>query len=109
MTRRTSGWVVMVVVLALVVGNVACAFAQDVGHKLGRGLVNVGTGWIELPKGIRDGSQEEAPLVGVTAGIFKGLGLGLLRTGVGVIEVVTFPFPWPKDYSPVYEPEYVWD
>ena len=109
MTARRFSAVVMVVVLALVVGSVAPAFAQDVGHKLGRGLVNVGTGWIELPKGIRDGSQQENPFVGVTAGLFKGLGLGLLRTGVGALEVVTFPFPWPKDYAPVYEPEYVWD
>ena len=109
MAARRFSVVVMAVVLALVVGSVAPAFAQDVGHKLGRGLVNVGTGWIELPKGIRDGSQQEHPLVGVTTGLFKGLGLGLLRTGVGVLEVITFPFPWPKDYAPVYEPEYVWD
>ena len=107
-TRRFSGMVV-VVALALVIGSVRPVFAQDVGHKLGRGLVNVGTGWIELPKGIRDGSQDENPLVGVTSGLFKGLGLAVLRTGVGVLEVVTFPFPWPKDYAPVYEPEYVWD
>ena len=109
MTVRRHGAVVVALVLVLAAGNVAPAFAQDIGHKLGRGLVNVGTGWIELPKGIRDGSQQENAIVGVTTGIFKGLGLGLLRTGVGAFEVITFPVPWPKDFAPVYEPEYVWE
>ena len=109
MTVRASRAMVLALVLVVAAGNAAPAFAEDIGHKLGRGLINVGTGWIELPKGIRDGSQQENPVIGVTAGIFKGLGLGLLRTVVGVYEVVTFPVPYPKDYAPVYEPEYVWD
>ena len=109
MTSRRCSVVVMVMVLALVIGSVAPVFAQDIGHKLGRGLLNVATGWVEVPKGIRDGSQQENAVLGVTMGIFKGLGLGLLRTGVGAFEVVTFPIPWPQNYAPVYEPEYVWD
>ena len=109
MTSRRFGLVVMSMTLVLVLGSLTPAFAQDIGHKLGRGLLNVATGWVEIPKGIRDGSQQENPVLGVTTGIFKGLGLGVLRTGVGAFDVVTFPIPWPKDYAPVYEPEYVWD
>jgi len=31
-----------------------------------------------------------------------------MRMAVGVYEVVTFPFPLPKDYVPVLEPAFVW-
>ncbi len=105
-----KGWMRATVMVAIAgVVMAAPAYAQDMGHKAGRGLVNVATGWLELPKTIHDGAQEENPVVGVTTGIFKGVGKAVLRTLVGAYEVVTFPVPYPKDYAPVYEPEYVFD
>jgi len=37
----------------------------------------------------------------------KGVGMTIVRTGAGVYETVTFPFPIPEGYTPVIEPEYV--
>ena len=55
------------------------AWAQDPIHKMGRGVVNVLTGWIELPKQIHLGSQEDNPVIGVGSGLFKGNAYGNLQ------------------------------
>ena len=79
------------------------AWAQDPIHKIGRGVVNVLTGWIELPKQISLGKQEDNPVVGIGRGLVKGAGLTILRSGVGIYEVLTFPFPIPKHFASPYE------
>lgn len=87
-------------------------WAQDPIHKMGRGVVNVLTGWIELPKQIHMGSQDENPVMGLGRGILKGAGLTVLRGGVGIYEALTFPLPVPKDFTSPYEqmelPDYAW-
>lgn len=95
---------------AFVVSMLASAsvcYAQDPFTKLGRGAANVLTGWIEIPKGVSAESSETNWLSGVTVGLAKGLGMGIVRTISGAYEVVTFPFPAPAEYKPVLEPEYV--
>ncbi|MFH1791477.1 MAG: exosortase system-associated protein, TIGR04073 family [Candidatus Omnitrophota bacterium] len=82
-------------------------YAQDPGKKLMRGLANIVTGWVELPKNIYDTSVEDNVFSGLTIGLAKGIGMTIVRTGAGVYETVTFPFPIPEDYAPVLEPEYV--
>ena len=93
----------------------APAFAGDgvaaprtAGDKLGRGLSNVFLSFIEVPRNIHTTTQDRSLLEGWTVGLGKGLGYMAMRVGVGLYEVVTFPFPLPKDYAPVIEPEYVW-
>ena len=93
------------------------AFAQDPLHKAGRGLTNVATAWVEIPKQIGD-AVERAPSVwaAVPAG-FKGAGKGLelavARLGLGLYEAVTFPIPYPINYASPYEPfglpQYPWE
>jgi len=78
------------------------------GDKLVRGLANVCLGFLEIPRNIHNTTQEESLLAGWTVGVGKGLGYTVMRMGVGVYEVITFPFPLPKDYVPVVTPEYVW-
>ena len=111
MTRRRG--VVVAVAAGLIVGMGPRAWAQDPIHKMGRGVVNVLTGWIEIPKQIHLGSQEENPIVGIGAGILKGAGLTLLRGGVGIYEALTFPLPYPKDFASPYEQmelnDYAWE
>ena len=89
------------------------AWAQDPIHKMGRGVVNVLTGWIELPKQIHLGSQEANPVTGLGRGLLRGAGLTVLRGGVGLYEALTFPFPIPKDFASPYEqmelPDYAWE
>lgn len=89
------------------------AWAQDPIHKMGRGMVNVLTSWIELPKQLHMGSQEANPISGLGWGLVKGTGLMVLRGGVGAYEVLTFPIPYPKDFASPYEqmelPDYAWE
>lgn len=108
MSRTTTRKLLLVLIAALVILNMATpSYAQDATKKLGRGLVNILTGWIELPKNIYETSVESNPLAGITIGLAKGLGMTVVRTGAGIYETVTFPFPLPQEYKPILEPEYV--
>jgi len=98
---------IIALVMVMVLAVASSSYAQDPAKKLGRGLANILTGWIELPKNIYDVSVEENPLAGLTIGLAKGIGMTIVRTGAGIYEVVTFPFPIPEDYGPVLEPEFV--
>ena len=98
---------IIAVVMVMVLAMATASYAQDPAKKLGRGLANILTGWIELPKNIYDTSVEDNPLAGLTIGLAKGVGMTIVRTGAGIYEVVTFPFPIPEDYGPVLEPEFV--
>ena len=95
----------MTAVLLLV--SAALCFAQDPFTKLGRGVANTLTGWVELPKNIYDTSVQQNALSGMTLGLAKGAGMTLVRTGAGIYEIATFPFPLPENYKPILEPEYV--
>ena len=75
--------------------------------KLTRGLVNVITGWVEIPKRVHETSQASGAAAGWTFGLLRGFGYGFIRTTAGAYEVVTFPFPAPPGYRPVIQPEYV--
>ena len=92
------------------------AFAQEgsviekMGKKLGRGIVNVATGWVELPKNIYDTSVDtNNPLMGITYGTLKGVGMTVVRTGAGAYDVATFLFPVPENYKPLLSPEFVFE
>ena len=111
MTRRSV--LPLAVMLSLVVSGSPVAWAQDPIHKMGRGVVNVLTGWIEIPKQLHLGSQDENPVTGIGRGLLKGAGLTILRGGVGLYEALTFPLPYPKDYASPYEQmelnDYAWE
>ncbi len=100
-------FLVVCLVITAMLGMASYSYAQDPAKKLGRGLANILTGWVELPKNIYDTSVEENVLSGLTMGLAKGVGMSIVRTGAGVYETVTFPFPIPEDYQPVLEPEFV--
>src|SRR3990167_6564035 len=100
--------VIIICVAVLTIVNIATSsYAQDPGKKLYRGVANIVTGWVELPKNIYDTSVEDNVLSGLTIGLAKGVGMTIVRTGAGVYETVTFPFPIPEGYAPVLEPEFV--
>lgn len=112
MARRT-GVVSAGVGLALWLVGTSPVWAQDPIHKAGRGLANVLTCWIEVPKNFQLGTQEDNPVLGAVWGLVKGFGLGGTRLVVGAYEAVTFPLPIPKDYVSPYEglelPDYAWE
>ena len=82
-------------------------YAQDPFTKLGRGVANVLTGWVEIPKNVYTTSRDENAFTGMTLGLAKGIGLTIVRTGAGLFEAATFPFPVPENFKPILEPEYV--
>ena len=88
-------------------------WAQDPIHKAGRGIVNVLTGWIEVPRQLQLGKQEDNPVNGLGMGLVKGVGLTVLRGGVGIYEILTFPVPYPKQFASPYEQmemkDYAWE
>ena len=94
-------------VLVLLMATASMCFAQDAFTKLGRGVANTLTGWVELPKNVYDTSVEGNAFSGMTLGLAKGAGMTLVRTASGIFELATFPFPLPEDYKPILEPEYV--
>lgn len=77
-------------------------------HKLGRGGINIATGWIEIPKSIYQITVEDGIVVGLSIGTADGIAKAIVRTGGGVYDIVTFPVPIPEFYEPVYSPEFVW-
>ena len=98
---------IICVAIVTILSIATVSFAQDPAKKLGRGIANILTGWVEIPKHIYNTSIETNPLVGLTVGTAKGIGMSIVRTGAGVYEVITFPFPLPEDYMPILEPEFV--
>ena len=99
--------IIICVAMLIILSLTTTCFAQDPAKKLARGVVNVLTGWVEIPKNIYDTSVEDNVFSGLTIGLAKGLGMAIVRTGAGVYEAITFPFPIPEEYAPVLEPEYV--
>ena len=72
-------------------------------HKLGRGIGNTLGGWMEVPATIhryRSASRDSA--ADFFAGTIVGAGRSVVRTAVGLIEVVTFPLPLNHNtYEPI--------
>ena len=110
-------WAMMTVLMSMVSihGFVAHGFAEEIvppaaAEKAVRGLANTGLGVVvELPKTVYYDTLEDGPLYGLTVGILEGLSWGIARTLVGVYEIVTFPFPIPEGYRPIYRPSYPYE
>jgi len=81
---------------------------SQIGTKLLRGATNFSTGWVEFPKQIYLVGTNEGWLTGAIRGPIDGLGWFVARTVGGAYEVLTFPFPIPFHYQPLFTPEYVW-
>ncbi|HEY3309386.1 MAG TPA: exosortase system-associated protein, TIGR04073 family [Desulfuromonadaceae bacterium] len=87
----------------------AQAVVGGMSHKLVRGVANVATGLGEFPKQIYLTSRAEGALMGSTVGPLKGIGMAIVRTFVGVHDVVFFFLPIPGFYNPIIDPVYVWE
>ena len=60
---------------------------------LGRGLLNLTTGFVDLCVRTIEESKTGLPVVGTAKGLLIGAGCGLLRTGSGAVDLVTFWVP----------------
>ena len=105
------------VALLVVIGSAGRAGADDVTRKrkdislmfrkLSRGAVNILTGWVEVPKNISLRWKETDPFSGTIMGGVEGIAWGFARTVGGFYEIFSFPFPYPDNYSPLIEPEFI--
>lgn len=77
---------------------------QPAVTKLGRGVANTMFGWLEVPETIHARWTPND----LGTGFFTGLGVGILkgvvRTGVGLYEMVTFFLPYPEGFAPILPP-----
>lgn len=77
--------------------------------KLGRGLSNISLGWAEIPMTFDKNLKRGKPF-GYLFGVAPILGTAraIMRTGIGVFEVVSFPFSDKSvNYEPILEPEFI--
>jgi len=81
---------------------------RQVSEKFIRGMVNLSTGWIEVPRQIYEVGTNEGWVQGVLRGPFDGIGMFFARTVAGAVEMATFPVPLPT-YKPLVTPMYPWD
>lgn len=101
-----------VIIASLIIASLfliqSASFAQNnMLRKLGRGVANVVTGAIEVPKAIQETFYEEGPVAAASWGLFDGIYKFVARTVVGVYEIATFPIPLPARYEPIVEPEFL--
>ena len=79
-------------------------------RKLGRGLANTIGGIFEIPLTMHAVGVEKGPAAGLTLGLLMGVGAAITRTVVGLVEVVTFPFPFSTNgYEPILHPEFIFE
>ena len=98
--------------LVLAMGSICLALdAKDTqatndnpGTKLGNGLGNALTGWMEIPRQVSEVSSEQNAFAGMTYGLLQGVLYGTGRTAAGAFDAVTFVIP-PYD-KPIMEPNY---
>lgn len=74
-------------------------------YKLGRGVTNMASCWLEVPKQIYLTSKEHDPLIGFTFGLMKGVAYTVLRGSSGVYDTTTFLLP--KYDLLLMEPEFI--
>lgn len=78
-------------------------------QKLARGFVNIVTCIGEIPNQMVKVGHAKGFWAGISLGFLKGLGMMIVRFGAGAFDMVFFLSPWPDDWKPVLEPEYVWE
>lgn len=84
------------------------------GHKFYRGIVNIVTAPLEVPKQARaywiKGAQITPHIIAwIGCGTVWGIVQGIKRVGSGVWDVASFPFEKPTDYEPLFKPNYFFD
>ena len=114
------------ILAAIMIGaSVSPAAAQDESwalmpvEKLSRGIANVAFGPLEILMKGYDVTQQMGGIAGLTYGPLKGICFTVAREVVGVVDIVTFPFPLPGcpndpndagwGYGPIMRPAWVVD
>ena len=70
-------------------------------QKGGRGAANFFGGWLEVPLNIHQRYSRSDTAGSMFTGLAYGLFKGVVRTGVGLYEMVTFFLPYPEEFAPI--------
>ena len=114
-----SLWKKTVIVCAAIVMMTANAVASDNSGKsfdceknvmnMGRGLVNVATCWMELPRCMVY-HNSQLPVLGLVVGTCQGAGFTVIRAFAGVADLLSFGFMTDSIYTSCHGfDEWVWD
>ena len=104
--RSIKPVLVLMVLSSMIIWSPA-AFADDAFQKLGRGIANTASGWLEIYHQMEETTKKDGPLAGVTTGSIKGVLKATYRTLIGAYETATFFIPVPAGYEPIIYPEYI--
>ena len=84
------------------------SITEKMSIKFFRGLTNVVTSPVEIPKQIVLTGQEMGGVGYFVIGPFKGILMTVYRATIGVVETAFFTVPQPGYYDSTIEPPYVW-
>ena len=78
-------------------------------YNMGRGFVNIGTCWLEIPRCfIYHNSQ--VPVMGTVVGVVEGAGLTVVRAFSGVADIISFGFMSDSIFESTFKfKEWVWE
>lgn len=79
-------------------------FVGDPANKMGVGMLNTATSWVDIPKAVGDTSEKYNIVAGMTLGLGKGLIDGVARGASGIYDMATFGL-YPYD-QPLMQPEF---
>ncbi len=106
---------ILVLFILMSLFSLSSAHADQVPiKKLYRGVVNIVTAPIEVPKQARaywiKGAQKTPHILAwIGSGAVWGVVQSVKRVGSGVWDVVSFPFDGPDEFNPLLKPNYVFD
>lgn len=81
---------------------------QDMSSKLTRGVVNILTGWGEIPRQMIKSGRDKGGWAVVPVGLPAGAIMTVVRTAAGVFETAFFFAPIDDSYGPLIDPGFVW-
>jgi putative exosortase-associated protein (TIGR04073 family) len=81
---------------------------QAMSSKLNRGVVNILTGWGEIPRQMIISGRDKGGWAVLPVGLPAGALMTVVRTGVGVFETGLFFVPINDSYGPILIPGFVW-
>ncbi len=122
MVKARTGWmaVALVAVAASMLstpawaGSLCCGGGDSTSggpvRKLSRGMANSLTGVLEVPYTMMDVQKRDGVIPAMSWGVISGVQNAVVRTVVGMTELMTFPFRFPNNgYGPMLTPEFLQD
>jgi len=98
---------ILIVFVLVMFSNSAFAaqYPDKVVDKLGNGIANAVTGFVEIPKTMNIVTHRDGVLHGMTIGLFTGLANSIGRTLSGAFDIATFFVPT----TPFVKPAFIWN